>query len=67
VILNWQVQKNIIVIPKSEIAARLKENISIFDFKIEKEDIEALEKLDRGLRTVDPLQSSWSAKLNIYA
>ena len=37
-----------IVFPKSVTAARIRENISIFDFELETADVETIDALDRG-------------------
>ncbi|CAD0203821.1 unnamed protein product [Chrysodeixis includens] len=47
VMLHFLVQQKIVVIPKSTNAARLKENIEIYDFEIGKDDMERLIKLDK--------------------
>ena len=44
--LRYFVERGIVVIPKSSKKERLKENIDIFDFKLSREDIERIEKLD---------------------
>lgn len=46
--LRFLVQNNINVIPKSSNPGRIKENISIFDFKLDQDEMEALSKLDKG-------------------
>ena len=48
VILRWAYQSGIVVIPKSVHQSRIKENVSIFDFKIEESDMEEIERLDKG-------------------
>lgn len=48
ILLKFLVQKNIAVIPKSVTPGRIKENISLFDFILDKDDIKALEGLDKG-------------------
>ncbi len=44
--LNYFINKKIIVIPRTSNYERLKENINVFDFKLEKEDIKRIEKLN---------------------
>jgi diketogulonate reductase-like aldo/keto reductase len=53
VLLRWAVEHEYIVIPKSGNESRIKENRQIFDFKLSKEDVERLDKLNRNLITVD--------------
>ena len=48
IILRWHIQNHIIPIPKSSNKDRIKENIDIFDFEIEKEDILKIDSLNRG-------------------
>lgn len=55
-LLRWNVQQGIIPIPKSKNANRQLENISIFDFMIDEDDMLILNSMDKGLRTShDPL------------
>jgi diketogulonate reductase-like aldo/keto reductase len=51
IMLRWCIENDIIVIPKSVTPKRVQENINIFDFSLDEEDILKLNKLDRGLRT----------------
>ncbi len=44
VLLRYNIQRGVCVIPKSHNKTRQKENISIFDFKLSREDIEEIEK-----------------------
>ncbi|MDR1554487.1 MAG: aldo/keto reductase [Campylobacteraceae bacterium] len=55
VILRWHLQNDIIPIPKSIHADRIKENASIFDFELTKEDmatINALNKNEKAIKKV---------------
>ncbi|MBQ9258652.1 MAG: aldo/keto reductase [Neisseriaceae bacterium] len=45
VILRWQVQKNIITIPKTATPSRMVENFNIFDFSLSDSDIREIEQL----------------------
>ena len=47
--LKYLLSRNIIIIPKSENIKRLKENIDLFDFELEKEDIKKIETLERKM------------------
>lgn len=51
IMLRWCIEKNLIVIPKSVTPSRIKENIDIFDFKLDQDDMTQLAKLERNLRT----------------
>lgn len=47
VILRWNLQRNIVVIPGSGNPAHIKENTNIFDFELTDEDMEKISRLDR--------------------
>jgi len=48
VAFKFLLQKDLVMIPKTSNIKRLKENMDVFDFKLDQEDIEALEGLERG-------------------
>ncbi len=48
ILLRFQIQKGVIIIPKSVHDDRIKENIDIFDFSLNEEEMNALSKLDRN-------------------
>lgn len=48
VILRWNVQQGVIVIPKSVHKERMKENLDIWDFALDGEDLEQITALDKG-------------------
>jgi diketogulonate reductase-like aldo/keto reductase len=50
IILRWDLQKGIIVIPKSVNAKRIQENAAIFDFTLSVEDIAELDALNENHR-----------------
>jgi len=50
VTLRWQIQHDIITIPKSSKPKRIKENISIFDFNLEPGDMDIIDGLNRNQR-----------------
>ncbi|MEC3981402.1 aldo/keto reductase [Amycolatopsis sp. H20-H5] len=51
VVLRWHVQLGNIVFPKSVTPDRVKENIDIFDFELDADDLKAIETLEAGHRT----------------
>lgn len=58
VVLRWHLQLGNLVIPKTTHPDRLLENISVFDFELDPEDMAAIAALDTGVRTgLDP--KSW--------
>ncbi|XP_002120756.2 aldo-keto reductase family 1 member B7 [Ciona intestinalis] len=50
VALRFNIQRNILVIPKSVTTSRIKENMAIFDFKLTDEDMEVIHGLNRNRR-----------------
>lgn len=52
VILRWLIQRNIIVLTKSTHTERLRENMNVFDFKLDADDMAAIAKLDTGRSTI---------------
>ena len=50
IILRWHLQNNVIAIPKTSHPKRIKENIDIFDFEIEKEDMENIDSINKDER-----------------
>jgi 2,5-diketo-D-gluconate reductase A len=61
VILRWHINSGLIVIPKSVTPARIRENISIFDFKLDADDMKAMTRLDSssGRSGPDPESASF--------
>ncbi len=51
VMLRWLAQKDLVVLPKSVTPERVRQNIDIFDFELNDEDMMRLGKLDHALRT----------------
>ncbi|XP_063898179.1 aldo-keto reductase AKR2E4 isoform X2 [Helicoverpa armigera] len=55
VTLRYLYERGIITIPKTVTLSRVLENASIFDFNLDKVDIEKLAEFDNGYRTVRPI------------
>ncbi|XP_050314163.1 1,5-anhydro-D-fructose reductase-like isoform X2 [Anthonomus grandis grandis] len=53
ILLRHIVQRGICAIPKSTNPKRLRQNIDIFDFSLDQEDMEAMNGLDQGVRLLD--------------
>jgi diketogulonate reductase-like aldo/keto reductase len=51
IMLRWLIEQNLVVLPKSVTPSRIQENIDIFDFKLDAEDLAALAAEDKDLRT----------------
>lgn len=55
IILRWNIQRNIIILPKSVKQERIISNIQLFDFELTKEDMEKINTINKNLRTsADP-------------
>lgn len=48
VLLRWNIQRGVVVIPKSTHVERIKENIDVFDFQLDEEDMTKISSLDMG-------------------
>ena len=48
VILRWNIQRGVVVIPKSTHVERIKKNIDIFDFELNEEEMKQISSLDMG-------------------
>ncbi len=48
VALRWNIQRGVVVIPKSIHEERMKQNIDVFDFNLTDEDMEKISKMDIG-------------------
>ncbi len=53
VLLRWGLQHNVIQIPKSGNKDHITENINIFDFKLDEEDLKKLDNLNENFRVVE--------------
>lgn len=52
--LRWELEKGIVVIPKASSEKHLKENMDIFDWKLDKEDINEIDSIGVQKRFVNP-------------
>lgn len=48
VLLRWNIDRGVVVIPKSTHLERIQSNFDVFDFKLTQEEVDELSKLDMG-------------------
>lgn len=67
VILRWELQRGIVVIPKSTHKERMAENFQVFDFELSAEDMSVMASLDRKQSSffshADPNMVEWFVKM----
>ncbi|GHU07076.1 2,5-diketo-D-gluconic acid reductase [Alphaproteobacteria bacterium] len=51
IMLRWCIEKGLIVLPKSVMPERIRENFDVFDFSLDADDTKKLTGLDRDFRT----------------
>lgn len=51
IMLRWLIQQEVVILPKSVTPSRIQQNIDIFDFTLDKDDLSKLAKQDKDLRT----------------
>lgn len=63
--LRWNIQRGVVVIPKSVHEQRIKENIDVFDFSLTEEEMKQIETLDSGRsEIVDHFNPQWIQMLH---
>lgn len=67
IILRWHIQRGVVVIPKSTHKARMEENLQVFDFVLEPEDMNRISALDKRqsffFSHSDPAMVEWFVKM----
>lgn len=65
--LRWNIQRGIIVIPKSTHKERMEENFAVFGFALSEEDMDAIAALDKKESSFfshqDPETVEWFVKM----
>lgn len=60
IVLRWHIQEGVIVFPKSVRKERLAENLAVFDFALDAEDMAVMEAMDSGKRVgTHPDDGNW--------
>lgn len=67
VILRWDIQRNVVAIPKSTHIERMEQNFDIFDFELSEEDMAKIATLDKKQSSFfshyDPKMVEWFAQM----
>ena len=67
VILRWELQRGIVVIPKSVHVERMQENFNVFDFELSVDDMTVMASLDKKqssfFSNTDPHMVEWFAQM----
>ena len=53
ILIRFQVQRNVVVIPKAVTPARIESNIKVFDFELTPEEMATIESFDNGYRIIN--------------
>jgi 2,5-diketo-D-gluconate reductase A len=67
IILRWNIQRGIVVIPKSTHKTRMEENLNVFDFVLEQADMKRISALDKKQSSFfshsDPAMVEWFVQM----
>ncbi len=67
VILRWHLQRGIVIIPKSTHIERMRENINVFDFELDNDDMTQIAALDKKQSSffshTEPAMVEWFVKM----
>ena len=67
VALRWNIQRGVVVIPKSVHEDRIKQNFDVFDFTLSEEDMEQIKSMDIGhSEIVDHFDPQWIKALHAW-
>lgn len=70
VILRWHIQRGVVIIPKSVHKERIEENLNIWDFELNAEDMEKIAAMDIGCSEVvdhsNPQTAKWLNGFKIH-
>src|SRR5690606_27152743 len=65
IIIRWIIQKGIVVIPRSGTEERIISNSQVFDFSLEQEDIELIDKLNTN-KSMKPFYDNFSFLIKTF-
>lgn len=67
VILRWHIQRGVVVIPKSTHIERMQENLNVFDFELDDDEMNKISSLDKAESSFfshyDPAMVEWFVKM----
>lgn len=67
IILRWNIQRGVVVIPKSTHKTRMKENLNVFDFVLTQTDMNRISTLDKNQSSFfshsDPAMVEWFVRM----
>ena len=63
VIIKWNMQHNVVVIPKSVTSSRIEENIDVFDFELSAEQMKRIDDLNKDQR-IGPDPDTFEGQFN---
>lgn len=50
IVIRWHLDNGLVVIPKSVTPSRIAENFDVWDFRLDKDELSEIAKLDKGKR-----------------
>ena len=54
ILLRWNLEHEVVTIPKSVTPSRIRENAALYDFALDQEDMAVLNDMDENLRFIHP-------------
>ena len=58
IVIRWHLDCGLVVIPKSVTPSRIAENFAVWDFRLDKDELGEIAKLDQGKRLVPDTDQS---------
>ncbi len=60
IVINWALERDTVVLPKSSSPAHIQENVDVFDWTLDDADLAAIDDRDREYAVYDTLTRDWS-------